>query len=177
MPDSLDKRNLERWFANLLELQNDCSMNTSVKDLDLLTFANTTITSVLPSPNEQQQFIINVKGAPGFDISMADLTTFSTFEALLDNFSPLPTLVGAFLRTLAVGSFPTGSLVDFFKAAVSSAFPGGSTGTQWTNASSQLTSVIPVVCFSGKLQAAAAKTVDDSTKAVRDLVNQIAELG
>jgi hypothetical protein len=177
MPDPLDKRNLLRWFTNLHDLQNDCSINTSVKSLDLLIFANTTITSVLPSDNEQQQFIIKVQAEPGFDLSIADLTTFSTFEALLDNFSPLPTLVAAFLRTLAAGSFPNGSLVDFLKAQVSGAFPGGSSGPSWTKALSQLASAIPAVCFSAKLQAAVGKTVDDPTKTVSDVVNQIATLG
>ena len=70
MPDSLDKKNLLRWFSNLHDLQDDCSINTSVQSLDLLTFANTTITSVLRSANEQQQFIINARTAPGFDLSV-----------------------------------------------------------------------------------------------------------
>jgi hypothetical protein len=40
-----------------------------------------------------------------------------------------------------------------------------------------LQSVMPAVCFSSKLQAAVAKTADDGTKKVTDLVNQISTLG
>lgn len=177
MPNSLEKQNLLMWFSSLHALQSDCSFNTSVKTMDLLTFANTKVVQILPSANEQSQFILNAKSSPGFDVSTNDLSTFATFEALLDHFDPLPTFVGAYLQTLSAGTFPSGSLVDFLNAAVSAAFPGGSNGASWKTAVSMLSSVIPAVCFSAKLQAAAATTVDDASKKVSDLVNQIATLG
>jgi hypothetical protein len=177
MSNSVEKQNLLMWFSYLHALQSACSFNTSVKTMDLLTFANANIVQILPSANEQSQFILNVKTSPGFDVSTNDLSTYATFEALLDHFNPLPTYVGAYLQTLSAGTLPSGSLADFLSAAISAAFPGGSTGASWKTAVSMLTSVIPAVCFSAKLQAAAATTVDDPSKKVSDLVNQIATLG
>jgi hypothetical protein len=177
MPDSIEKQNLLDWFTYLHALQSACSFNTSVKTMDLLTYANAKIASILPSNNEQAQFILNAKSSPGFDLSPADLTTYATFEALLDHFNPLPTYVGAYLQTLAAGNFPSGSFVDFLDAGISTAFPGGSKGSTWSPAVQMLTSIIPAVCFSQKLQTAVATTLDDTTKKVSDLVNQIAALG
>jgi hypothetical protein len=177
MSDSIEKQNLVRWFSYLHELQSACSFNTSVKTMDILTFANSKIVAILPSPNEQAQFILNSKTSPGFDVPTSDLTTYATFEALLDHFNPLPTYVGAYLQTVSAGSYPSGSLADFFSALISAAFPGGSKGTYWTTALGLLTSVVPSVCFSAKLQVAVATTVDDPSKKVSDLVNQIATLG
>ncbi len=178
MPDSTEKQNLARWFTLLHALQNASSFNTSVKTLTLLEFANAKIATILPSANEQQQFINNVGASNiGVMISIADLTNSDTFEALLDINNPLPTFVGLYLRTLASGAFPGGSMADFLSAPISSAFPGGSSGTAWTTAIGMLSSVIPSVCLSAKLQAAVAKTVDDPTNKVSDVVNQIAKLG
>lgn len=177
MADSIEKQNLMRWFTYLHALQSDCSFNTSVKTMTLLAFANATITTVVPSPSEQAQFILNVGNSPGFDISTDDLTNYATFEALLDHFNPLPTYVGLYLQTASAGTYPNGSFADFLNALISSAFPGGSSGASWKTAMGLLTSVIPAVCLSAKLQADVAKTVDDTTKKVSDLVNQIATLG
>lgn len=175
--NSIEKRNLLMWFSYLHALQSDCSFNLSVKNMTLLDFANSTITTILPSSNEQNQFIINASTSPGFDLSVPDLTTYATFEALLDHFNPLPTYVGAYLQTVSGGNFPNGSLADFLSASLSGAFPGGSTGSGWQTAMGLLTSVIPSVCLSAALQQAVAATVDDSSKKVSDAVNQIATLG
>ena len=177
MPNSIQKQNLMRWFTYLHALQDDCSFNTSVKTMTLLEFANAKISTIMPSPNEQGQFILNAGKSPGFDLSTDDLTNYATFEALLDHFNPLPTYVGLYLQTAAAGTFPSGSFADFLNASISAAFPGGSSGPSWTTAMGLLTSVIPAVCFSAKLQTAVAATVDDSSKKVSDVVNQIATLG
>jgi len=177
MERSIEKTNLARWFNYLHALQFACSINTSVQTMTLLAFANAKIATILPSNNEQNQFILNVKASPGFDVSTADLTNFSTFEALLDHFSPLPTYVAAYLQTLSAGAYPGGSLADFLNASISGAFPGGSAGSAWKTALGLLTSVIPGVCFSQTLQTAVAATVDDPTKKMSDLVNQISALG
>ena len=177
MSNSIEKQNLLRWFTYLHALQSDCSINTSVSDLDLLKFANSTILTLLPSNNQQQQFILNVSTSPGFDISIPDLSTYSTFEALLDHFNPLPTYIAAYAQTVSANPYPSGSLADFLNAPASGAFPGGSTGSDWTVAVGLLTSAIPSVCFSNSLQLAVAKTVGDPTKKVSDVVNQIATLG
>ena len=85
--------------------------------------------------------------------------------------------VGAYIQTASAGGYPSGSLTDFFAAPLSAAFPGGSKGASWTQTLGMLTSVIPAVCFSSTLQAAVAKTVDDPSKKVSDLVVQIGALG
>jgi len=176
--DSTEKQNLLRWFTLLHALQDACSFNTSVKTMTLLEFANATITTTLPSANEQQQFINNVTASnTGLMFSTDDLSNSTSFEALLDLDNPLASYVGLYLRTLASGTYPSGSFADFLDALISSAFPGGSSGPAWTNAMGGLTSVIPAVCLSARLQAAVAKTVDDATKKVSDVVNQIATLG
>jgi hypothetical protein len=95
----------------------------------------------------------------------------------LDNFSALPTFVAAYLKTFAAGSYQSGSIADFLDAMVGSAFPGGSSGASWSNATKMFASVIPAVCFSSTLQTALVKTVNDPTQKVTNLVNQIAVLG
>jgi hypothetical protein len=178
MPDSTEKQNLAQWFSDLHTMQDACAaIKTGTATLDLLKFANTTITSVLPSANEQGQFELNVKASLGIDVTAGHIAKYSTFEALLDHFSSIAGAVSDYLQTLSAAPFPTGGSADFNSAKVSSAFPGGSTGQQWTNADGLLACVIPPVCFSSTLRAAVAKTVDSSTKLVSDLVNQIAVLG
>lgn len=175
--DSYQKKNVLLWFSYLHGLQAAASFNTTVKMLDLLSFANYGITKAFPSSNEQCQFIVNVKSYPGFDLSPTDLTTYSSFEALLDFFNPLPFYIGAYIQTVAAGSLPSTSLADFLSASVTTAFVGGSNGSNWTQALGLLTSVIPSACFSSTLQTAVAATVNDATKKVSDLVNQVATLG
>src|SRR5579863_1496358 len=109
MADSIQKQNLLQWFTYLHSLQTACSFNTSTVTMDLLTFANAPIAKMLTSLNEQQQFILNASKSPGFDISPTDLTTYASFEALLDYFNPLPTYVAAYLQTVAAGTYPSGS--------------------------------------------------------------------
>jgi hypothetical protein len=145
--------------------------------LDLLTFANSTIVAILPSANEQAQFILDAKISPGFDISTGDLSTYASFEALLDHFNPLPTYVGAYVQTVSAAPYPSGSLADFLNATTPAAFPGGSKGVCWRAALGLLASAIPAICFSAKLQAAVSTAVDDPTKKASDVVNQIATLG
>ena len=83
---TIQKQNMLLWFSYLHALQSACSFNTTVKLLDLLKFANFGVATALPSSVEQSQFIVAVQSNPGFDLSPADLTAYSTFEALLDHF-------------------------------------------------------------------------------------------
>jgi hypothetical protein len=180
-PQAVDQTNLGNWFAFLLDLQTGCAkINTSAdpKKMTLLAFANAKITALLPSANEQGQFIINAKVSPGIDIAPNDLfTRFSTFKDLQVNFNNLPDLLAMCLRDCAAGAFPSGTLKSFLAATISAAFPGGSTGPNWSAAKQLLTSTIPAVCFTTTLQTAAAKTVDGGTQTVSSLRDQIAALG
>jgi hypothetical protein len=180
-PNDPNQTNLENWFTFLLDLQVGCAkINTSAdpKKMTLLVFAYSKITTLLPSANEQGQFIINAKALPGIDIAPNDLSSrFSTFKDLLVNFSDLPTLLAICLRQSAAGTFPSGTLKNFLSATVSAAFPGGSAGPNWTAANQLLASAIPLVCFTTTLQTAAANTVDGGTQMVSALRDQIAVLG
>lgn len=177
MAPASPSQNLASWFAYLRQFQEACSFNKDAAKMDLLTFANAKITRVLPSATEQGQFMVAVANTPGDPVSNADLTTYATFEALLDHFSPLPTYVGVYLQTLAVAPYPAGPSADFWKARVADAFPGGSKGKAWTTALGCLASVMPAVCFTSAFQQKVAKTVDGATIKMSDVITQIAGLG
>ena len=99
---------LALWFTNLRQFQAACN-NTSVSKMDLLTFANSTIVTALPSATEQNTFLTSAGISTGYDdIATADLTTYKTFEGLLDNWNPLPTAVAVLLQFLAVPSSRSG---------------------------------------------------------------------
>jgi hypothetical protein len=176
-----NQQNLANWFTFLLNLQMGCAkINTSAdpQRMTLLTFANSKITTLLPSANEQGQFIINAKASPGIDIAPNDLSNrFSTFKDLLINFNDFPTLLAICLRQCAAGAFPGGTLKNFLAATVNAAFPGGSAGANWSTAQQLLVSAIPAVCFTATLQGSAAGTVDGGAKTVSALRDQIAGLG
>lgn len=178
MFNSTAKNNLVEWFTSLHALQSaSAAIDTPMGSLDLLKFANTKITEVLAGANAQGEFSLKVKESLGWDVTPGHIATFATFEALLDHFDSLMGCVSDYLQSLAVSPYPGGSSADFNKAKVSDAFPGGSKGSPWTNARALLASVVPAVCFSTDLQAAAGKIVDDTTQPVSELVKAIASLG
>jgi hypothetical protein len=168
---------LAQWFTSLQGLKSACSFNTNVPDMDPFTFANSKIMVVLPTSNQQNKFINAVRKSPGLDLSVADLTADGTFLALLNSVDPLQTFVGTCLQSLAVAPFPSGTLLGFFGAGTTAAFPGGSPGTQWQKALERLTSVIPPSCFTSKLQIATGKTIDASQTTMAVVIKQIAALG
>lgn len=165
------------WFTYLRDLQAACNFNTNVSQMDLLTFANTSICQVLPSNNEQNQFILAAAASPGYDISTSDLTTYSTFEALVDHFNPLTTYLGVLLQNLAVAPYPGAAAADFWKTASAQAFPGGSMGTQWKLALASLASAIPAVCFTSALQTQVNAAIDAAQSKMSDIIAEIAVLG
>lgn len=166
---------LALWFTYLHQLKSACSFNTNVPAMDDLKFANSKITTVLPTTTEQNQFIVAVQSAPGFNLSPAELTQYSTFAALLNHYNPLSTYVGIYLRTLAVDPGP--SAADFWSISPNSAFPGGSSGSKWQAAVALLASVIPPACFTAGLQAKVAATFDKAKSTMKDVITQIAVLG
>lgn len=177
-PASGQQTNLGRWFDHFQTMKNDCAaINGLAGPMSLSTFAGTQITSLLPSNNEQGQFIINCKNSLGIDVANSDIAGFPTFKQLWDHFSLLKAKVEDFLQTLAAGNFPGGSAAAFDAALISAAFPGGSGGQQWTSASGALVGIFPSDCFTAAQQAKAGTTVDDATKKISDLVTLIATLG
>jgi hypothetical protein len=165
------------WFTYLRALQADGGFNTNLSKMDLLTFANAPIAKEFITANQQGQFIDAAKSAPGFDLSTNDLTTYSSFEALLDHFSPLTTYIGVLLQSLAVDPYPGGAAADFWKAPSAAAFPGGSGGAQWKLALAALSSSIPAICFTPALQAKVNTAIDTEQTKMSDVISEIAVLG
>lgn len=177
MPSISPTEGLALWFNNLRQLQAACN-NTSVSKMDLLTFANTTIINVLPTAAEQNNFLVSAVSSTGYDdMAVADLTTYKTFEGLLDNWNPLATAVAVLLQSLAVPALQGVGSADFMNATVATAFPGGSTGPVWSNALASLKSNIPAICFTAAFQTKIDATVDKAQSKMSDLIAQIAVLG
>jgi hypothetical protein len=168
---------LALWFTNLRQFQKACN-NTSVSKMDLLSFANCSIITVLPTATEQKTFLTSASVSTGYDdIAIADLTTYKTFEALLDNWNPLATAIAVLLQSLAVPSLQGVGSADFLNATVASVFPGGNVGLAWANALASLKSNIPAICFTPAFQAKIDITVDKAGSKMSDLIPQIAVLG
>jgi hypothetical protein len=177
MPSSSPSDNVAFWFTNLRQLKAACN-NTSVDKLDLLTFANATVAAFLPSSTEQSTFLVSAAASTGYDdMSSADLTTYKTFEGLLDNWNPLTTDIAVLLQSLAVPSLQGVASADFLIATVAAAFPGGSAGSAWTDALAALKSTIPAICFTAAFQTKINATVDKAGTKMSDLIPQIAVLG
>jgi hypothetical protein len=173
-PDTAD---LKAWFTHLRAFQSACP-GTNVNKIDLLTFANTTITTALPSTADQNTFIVSAVNATGFNsMALSDLTTYKTFVALLDHWNPLITPVAIYLRSLSIPALQGASSADFYKALVSTAFPGGSKGAAWTKVMAGLTSSFDPVCFTSAFQVKINTAVDAAGTKISDLVPQIAGLG
>jgi hypothetical protein len=167
---------IAQWFTGLRAFQSAC-IGTNVSN-NLLTFANTTIATVLPTDAEKSNFVTRAVAATGFDdMAIADLTTYGTFEALLDNWNALVTRVAIYLQSVSASTLQSSASADFWGASLSVAFPGGSAGNVWTEAMHGLASAIPASCFSSNFQQQLNGTVDTGTKKISDLVPQIAGLG
>ena len=166
------------WFSYLQQFQDACSFNLLAMAMDPLTFANSTILKVLLSTNQQGQFITAVGVTPGVRVGTADLTAYPTFKGLLNRYYPLTTYIGLYLQALAAAPYPPpGASQDFWNAATSSAFPGGSKDAPWTTLMTGLGPAMLGVCFTAGLQTKAAKTLDTAGSKMIDVITQIAGLG
>ena len=174
MPASAPQTNLAQWFDWLRTMKAD-SISGATIAMDLLTFAGTTIVKSLPSADLQGQFILNITNDLHVEVATSDLSDCATFKDLLNHFMLLEFKVADFLQPMAAGTYA--GLAAFYGAKTSDAFPGGSVATRWQTANTALVAAFPSECYTDKLQKAAAKTVDDNTKKIADLVAQIAALG
>jgi hypothetical protein len=174
--DALD--DIKAWFVHLRAFRSAC-VGTNAMDMNLLTFANAAITSVLPTSAEQNNFIVSAVDATGYnDMALSDLsTTYKTFEALLDHWNPLITPIALYLWSLSIPSLQGGASADFWKALISTAFPGGSKGVAWTGVMNGLASAFAPECFTGTFQTKVNAAVDAAGTKISDLVPQIAGLG
>jgi hypothetical protein len=169
---------IKAWFDHLDDFRESC-VGTNAAVMNPLTFANAAITTILPTTAEQNNFIVKAVAATGYnDMALSDLTTtYKTFEALLDHWNPLITPIALYLWSLAVPSLQGGASADFWKALVSTAFPGGSKGAAWTRVMTGLSSAFAPECFTTAFQTKVNAAVDAAGTKISDLVPQIAGLG
>src|SRR6202034_2553870 len=114
---------------------------TAITAMNLLLFADASPLTYLPTATEQSIFLTSAEAATGIDdMSNADLTSFKTFEGLLDFWCPLTTPIAILLQGLAAPAFQGIASADFMNTFVSDAFPGGSKGAPWTSARNGLAS-------------------------------------
>jgi hypothetical protein len=174
--DALDS--IKAWFVHLRAFRLAC-VGTNAMDMNLLTFANAAITAVLPTSAEQNNFIVSAVNATGYnDMALSDLsTTYKTFEALLNHWNPLITPVALYLWSLSVPSMQGGASADFWKALVSTAFPGKSDGVAWTGVMNGLASAFAPECFTAGFRTKVNVAFDAAGTKIGDLVPQIAVLG
>lgn len=164
------------WFSYLDQFRSACN-TPSVLGLNRLQFANSTITAILRSSIEQNQFLVTLTQNYHFDFSLSDLTTYPTFKDLLNHKDPLVGTVADILQSFAVAPFPTGSSQVFWNTQVSQAFPGGSAGAGWQTANTQLIAVMDKDCYSAGQQTQVAKLIDGNGNKISDVSKQIGVLG
>jgi hypothetical protein len=168
---SLD--DVREWFTHLRAFRTACVGNNT--PANLLAFANETITTILPTTAEQQNFVVKAVEATGYnDMDVSDLAN-RTFLALLDIWNPLITPLAQYLW----GVSPLNNLSsgEFYRSLCSDAFPGGGNGPLWKNANQGLANAFDTQCFTLGFQTKIAATVSASTTKISDLVPKIAVLG
>src|ERR1039458_7985993 len=127
MPSISPDTGLAFWFTNLRQFRTSCN-NTTANNMDFLTFANSPITNILPTDNEQKTFVTSAAAVTGYDdMDVSNLATYKTYEVLLDNWNPLFTAIAVLLQSLSTSDLQGASSADYLIALVSTAFPGGST--------------------------------------------------
>ena len=173
------KAQLQQWFKYLQEFQIACEqVDTDVYYLDLLKFANEVIAKDLPTTNEQNQFVISAQNATGLTVTMADISSSSTFEALLETvWNPLNRFVAAFLRFGAPLPFSAMSFTDFAKQKLSAIFPDAGMDANWSSVQKGLVSSVPAACYSAKQQKAAVDLLSKSNSTTQDLIDLISKMG
>jgi hypothetical protein len=173
------KDELQLWFQYLQDLQVACEqVDTDVSYEDLLTFANDKISTDLSTTDEQDQFIVGAQNSTGLTITTSDLTSSSSFEALLETvWNPLSMFVASFVRYCAPDPYASMSFTDFVQQNITTVFGGGSPAPNWKQLQNGLTSSIPAACYSSSHQQAANGLLSAPNKTIQDLVNLISKMG
>jgi hypothetical protein len=169
---------IKAWFIHLGAFRAAC-VGTNAMHMNLLIFASAAITTVLPTTADQNNFIVAAVSATGYDdMALSDVaTTYKTFGALLDHWNPLSTAIAHHLWSLSVPPLQGGASADFWKALVSTAFPGGSRGAAWAGVMNGLAATFAPECFTTPFQTKVNVAFDTIGTKISDLVPQIAGLG
>jgi hypothetical protein len=170
---------METWLHVLWQFRSFCVGNNVPKNL--LKFAQSKITTILPTTADANNFLVQVQTSLGYsDISLADLTTnYKTFQDLANHWDALVTPVADYLWYYSDGSLH-GAFHDFWNSDCKTAFPAGSGVSPWTVIMTGLSLAFASApeCFTPKLQTQINQAVDKGigTK-IPALVQQIAGLG
>jgi hypothetical protein len=172
---------LATCFHYLRGFQTACSFNTNVPAMNLLTFANSKISDILPSAPYQNQFLVAATANTGILVSQSDLTANTLFLDLLNQYRPLKAYFGNYLMSLAAPPYPSDTLQAFELVLTSAAFPGGSGGSQWQAVVAGLTSaspnIVPPECLTANLQAKLANVMNVAGTSMSSVISTIAVLG
>jgi hypothetical protein len=181
MPISPQAYALATSFHYLRGFQSACSFNTNVLSMDPLTFANSTIATILPSAPYQNQFLQSATANTGLNLTTQDLTTNSTFLDLLNQYRPLQIYFGNYLLSMAASPYSSDTLQAFTLVLASSAFPGGCAGVLWMAVQAVLTganpSIVPPECYTAAQQTKVANQLGSSSATMDDIVTTLAGLG
>jgi hypothetical protein len=173
------KTQLQQWFQYLQAFQTACEQeSSSASNETLSTFANDTIVTDLPSPNDQQNFLAVVNAKVPFTVTPSDIAASSTFESLLENvWTPLSMCVLGFIKFCAPPAQSTMGYTDFAKELLTTVFPGEVADANWIVLQNGLTSSIPSSCYSSNQQKAANNLVVKKGSTIQNLTDLISKLG
>jgi hypothetical protein len=170
---------LQLWFGYLTSLKTCAQkMNTDVVKLSLLDFANAKPATYLADAVTQSSFANCVVNATQIPMQGTDVNSASSFAVLLGStFGLMNRYIAAYLRFLSPASFKTMSVGKFELQKTSAVFPKGADDPVWLAMNAAIAAIIDKTCYSAAQQTAVAAIVNDNTKLISDVVNQIAKLG
>lgn len=170
---------LRQWFGYLEQFQKCCSQaNADAGELTLLAFACTKPTTLLPDALDQNQMAICCSSATNIPVLAADVCAAASFAALLGStFGVVDPYVAAWLQSQAAAPFPGMKIGDFVLQKSGAVYPKGTADPAWTATDQGLAKIIDSSCYSAAQRGKVAVIVNDATKSICDVVNQIVVLG
>jgi hypothetical protein len=179
MSSNTSKLQLQLWFGYLRSFKTcGAKIDTDLKALTLLGFANAKPTTYLTDAAHQSQFAVSATDATQIPIQTADVSGAASFVGLLGaTFGVVNRYVAAYLRFLSPPPFNAMTVGDFELQKTQVVFPKGSADPLWGTMDAALARIIDPSCYSAEQRAAVAVIIADSTKLISDVVTQIAKLG
>jgi hypothetical protein len=170
---------LSDWFTYLKQFKICCrEINSDVDHLTLLSFANSKISTLLATSNEQAQYATSCHDSTNLPVTPGAVAAAANFVGLLEATWGFPNMyVTAYLRSLSPAPFNGMKFGDFILQKVKDVFPGGAIDSNWVKIDAGLAKIIGSECYSTAQRQKVAVIVADVTKLITDVVNQISVLG
>lgn len=167
------------WFTFLKQFKVCCgNINSDVDRLTLLDFANSKISTLLPTPNDQAQFATCASNATNLPVMTDAVAAAADFVGLLETTWAFPNVyVAAYLQSLSPAPFATMNPGDFVLQKVKDVYPQGKTDPGWVKADQGLTGIIGPECYCPAQRIKVAAIVAGATKLISDVCDQISVLG